>query len=101
MERYNNNRYPMRRPSQQNMPGRCQEGRPGNFGRMAERRRSQDCGCENQGSRLAENINAFPVAMAYVPWQRWGETYEMGRGLNIGTLFPELNKPFMCTRCAK
>lgn len=34
------------------------------------------------------------VAMAYVPWQRWDKTYEPCRALSIGTIFPELNKPF-------
>ncbi len=35
----------------------------------------------------------FPVAMAYVPWQRWGKTYPLEEALSRGTLFPELYKP--------
>ncbi len=36
----------------------------------------------------------FPVAMAYVPWQQWCETYPLDKGYMIGTIFPSLNKPF-------
>lgn len=38
----------------------------------------------------------FPVAMAYVPWQKWGKTYEADKALCQGTVFPELDKPFGC-----
>lgn len=38
----------------------------------------------------------FPIAMAYVPWQRWGDTYSAEEALNRGTLFPELYKPLSC-----
>lgn len=45
---------------------------------------------------------AFPVihwehmtlAMAYVPWQTWEDTYDVHKGLECGTIFPVLNKPF-------
>lgn len=40
----------------------------------------------------------FPVAMAYVPWQRWHTVYELEKGLSIGTIFPELNRPFLGVR---
>ena len=36
-----------------------------------------------------------PLAMAYVPWQIWNETYELDKALHTGTLFPCLDKPFM------
>lgn len=40
----------------------------------------------------------FPPAMAYVPWQRLGEMYTPETALERGTLYPELDKPFMgCT----
>ena len=34
------------------------------------------------------------LAMAYVPWQRFGPLYEPDQALQVGTIFPELNKPF-------
>ena len=40
----------------------------------------------------------FPPAMAYVPWQRLDEMYTPETALERGTLYPELEKPFMgCT----
>ena len=47
----------------------------------------------------SENIDQFPIAMAYVPWQRWGQIYPMEQALNRGTIFPELDKPFVMGRC--
>lgn len=45
--------------------------------------------------RLSER---FPPAMAYVPWQRLDEMYTPETALERGTLYPELDKPFMgCT----
>ena len=35
------------------------------------------------------------IAMAYVPWQRWKELYEPCRALEAGTIFAELDKPFL------
>lgn len=35
------------------------------------------------------------LAMAYVPMQTWGRTYEPAVGLMRGTIFPELDKPFL------
>ncbi len=37
----------------------------------------------------------FPVAMAYVPWQKFEKLYEdLEKAYKTGTVFPELNKPF-------
>ena len=50
---------------------------------------------------MRENITQFPmqeeqvVAMAYVPWQTFHKTYEPQRALKAGTIFPELDKPFI------
>ena len=35
-----------------------------------------------------------PVAMAYVPYQNMTEVYEPEHALQVGTIFPELDKPF-------
>ncbi|MCM1427033.1 MAG: spore coat associated protein CotJA [Eubacterium sp.] len=49
-----------------------------------------------------EDFDRFPVAMAYVPWQRLTNIYEdLDEALLNGTIFPELNKPFMGRRCCK
>jgi len=39
------------------------------------------------------------LAMAYVPMQCWGQTYEPSTALQRGTIFPELDLPFCCGRC--
>lgn len=45
-----------------------------------------------------ENIDRFPVGMCYVPWQYMDIVYEPDDALQIGTIFPELDKPFLCYR---
>jgi hypothetical protein len=37
----------------------------------------------------------MPLAMAYVPWQQWQNIYEPCRALERGTIFEELDKPFL------
>lgn len=50
---------------------------------------------------VSANINrsAFPVntplAMAYVPFQKFGNVFEPEVAFRTGTLFPELDKPFL------
>lgn len=34
------------------------------------------------------------LAMAYVPWQSFGNIFEPDKALCMGTVFPELVKPF-------
>ncbi len=48
------------------------------------------CGCAVQRPMQPD----MPIAMAYVPMQRWNQVYDMSRGLTRGTIFPELQKPF-------
>lgn len=37
----------------------------------------------------------LPIAMAYVPRQVWRDIYDSGKGIMRGTIFAELDKPFM------
>ena len=39
-------------------------------------------------------IDTLPLAMAYVPMQKWKNVYANDVALNRGTLFPELDLPF-------
>ena len=58
--------------------------------------------CQNQSDKVVENVcsrrteetERMPLAMAYVPWQKWNEAFEADCGLRAGTIFPELVKPF-------
>ena len=47
----------------------------------------------------AENIDLFPVGMTYVPWQRWQQVYSVEVAIDVGTIFPDLNKPFIMGGC--
>ena len=35
------------------------------------------------------------LAMAYVPWQTWRDIYDPCKALECGTIFQELDKPFL------
>ena len=43
---------------------------------------------------VQEHLQKLPLAMAYVPMQKFGKVYEPARGFQLGTIFPELCKPF-------
>lgn len=44
-------------------------------------------------------LSEMPLAMAYAPMQRWTQTYTLSQGLERGTIFPDLDLPFMMGRC--
>lgn len=55
------------------------------------------CVCENVAVPV-EHIDALvglPIAMAYVPWQNWEKILCQEKALHVGTIFEELNKPFL------
>ena len=48
---------------------------------------------------MNDMMGNFPIAMAYVPMQQAPILYEnLEEALNRGTIFPELDKPFMGRR---
>ena len=49
----------------------------------------------NGQDNLSRFPNETPLAMAYVPFQIYETEYETAVAFNKGTLFPELDKPFM------
>ena len=58
---------------------------------------SQSCcrqmnGCPDTHDHFPADM---PIGMAYVPWQKWQEIYEPCRALESGTIFKELDKPFL------
>lgn len=46
-----------------------------------------------------DGMSGKALAMAYVPWQPWGQTYSLEQALSRGTIFPELDLPFVMGRC--
>ena len=43
---------------------------------------------------IPDCVSGCPLAMAYVPWQGFGETYSLEEGFRAGTVFPCLDLPF-------
>lgn len=42
-----------------------------------------------------DDLSGMPIAMAYVPWQEWRALYAPEKGFHRGTIFEELDKPFL------
>jgi len=43
-------------------------------------------------------LDNLPIAMAYVPMQKWRNIYDADVGLDRGTMFQELDLPFLGDR---
>lgn len=72
----------------------------------AETKVEVDCVCKVNSNQICHKHDKmeklgyeFPIAMAYVPWQQWGELYDAEYGLKKGTIFKDLNKIFCGERC--
>ena len=51
---------------------------------------------ENSTEAVTHNKDyAAALAMAYVPMQKWSKPYDPDAGLSRGTVFPELDLPFL------
>ena len=50
------------------------------------------------GTYVSDMGPDFTIAMAYVPWQQFGALYEPEKGFMAGTIFPDLDKPFLGRR---
>ena len=48
-----------------------------------------------------DTLHDLPLAMAYIPWQYFSTPYEPQKALKIGTIFPELDKPFLGRKAGK
>ncbi len=46
---------------------------------------------KNMGNMALDTLS---LAMGYVPMQRFGKTFDLRTGLQAGTIFPDLHKPF-------
>lgn len=45
-------------------------------------------------SDFFQHADQLPLAMGYVPDQKFQKTFDLSRALSYGTIFPELCKPF-------
>lgn len=63
-----------------------------------QKEQKESCGCKMPGSGPSEEIYSYlkhlVPAMAYVPCQEFAPTFELQKALQVGTIFPELCKPF-------
>ena len=55
---------------------------------------SSSCTTVSGNSEMYSPIEHLPIAMAYVPRQKFSTTYDLNYALRVGTVFPELCKPF-------
>ena len=55
-------------------------------------------GCADACNRET-TLSDCPIAMAYVPWQSYGNLYAQPQALRNGTVFAELNLDFAGRRC--
>lgn len=53
-----------------------------------------ECGC-GYAPDASRGKDEYALAMAYVPWQFFDMVYEPDKALEVGTIFPELDKPFL------
>lgn len=74
---------------------------------MQNSRNSCDCGKTQKpvksepACRTECEMQGVHLAMAYMPWQKFGETFSCSEGFQKGTIFPELYKPFLRGGCGK
>lgn len=65
---------------------------------MAMRSGSRQKSCAQsdliEDTKIYMHIDKLPIGMAYVPRQNFKSTFELGNALSVGTIFPELCKPF-------
>ena len=55
-----------------------------------------NCKQEYECGARPGTIDQYPVAMAYVPWQTFGELFPLDQGFQVGTIFQNLDFPFTC-----
>lgn len=54
---------------------------------------------DNSGYAGSEHENGRSLAMAYVLYQQFNETFSLSEAMSKGTIFPELYKPFLKGAC--
>ncbi len=62
------------------------------------------CGCQEHKKETKDLFvpgAQMSLAIGYVPMQKFNTTFEMCKALNVGTIFPELCKPFVGKRGKK
>lgn len=56
-----------------------------------------DMDCNTRDNmEMDNNIDSFPIGIAYVAWQKWRDVVDGHKGLEQGTIFDELALNFLC-----
>lgn len=55
--------------------------------------------CAGTDNTIFAHVDHLPVAMAYVPFQKYQKPFDLCYALSVGTIFPDLCKPFCGRRC--
>jgi hypothetical protein len=55
---------------------------------------------QNLQTNMFAGVDRLPLAMSYIPMQQFNTTFDLSKGLECGTIFPELVKPFLGRRGA-
>lgn len=100
-------KYQMNRPGCRPYNNTCGMTRPQNPTRMGMADRSCQCdrqpetfcschmpGAASPNAEMFSHLKHLPLAMAYVPCQEYNTTFDLCYALKVGTIFPELCKPF-------
>lgn len=51
--------------------------------------------CHDGCDRGNQAVDKMKPGMAFVPWQEWKDIYDMEKALECGTIFGELDKPYL------
>ena len=75
----------------------CSSGSSSQNGCLSERLSEQsDCGCQmNKNQGCGWGLKNYPLAMVYSPLQEFENLFDTELALEKGTLFSELDLPFM------
>lgn len=57
--------------------------------------------CSYKQEKEVLKLDSMPLAMTYVPWQKWQNIYKPENVLCAGTIFQELDLAFLGRRCRK
>lgn len=61
---------------------------------------NNSCSDKIEDTGIYTHADHLPLAMAYVPFQKFSNTFNPCKALHMGTIFPELCKPFCGKRGA-
>ena len=82
-------------------PGNCGANRPMPPVNCGQRQVGNEMRNDGRSRERERCLEDFPLAMAYVPWQRWRDVLQPDEGLCCGTIFKELNLPFTGRKVCK